>query len=81
MVLKCHGYKSVEEAESLAGKITALNGGCVKYEGKMIPVKLRIGISMIPGGGLSYKEVLDRVHNAIEKVRQDGVPVGVMEDM
>jgi len=73
------GYNNVKDAETLAQKITALNGNPVIYEGKEIPLSMRIGINRIPNGGLSYKETLDKMHDTIEKVKQDGVFVGILE--
>ncbi|AUS94975.1 hypothetical protein CDQ84_17465 [Clostridium thermosuccinogenes] len=74
------GYNSVIDAETLAQKITALNGKHVTYDGKEIPVSIRIGISKIPNGGLSYKEAFDKMHDTIERVKQDGVFIGVLEE-
>ena len=74
------GYNYATDAEALAQKITALNGNHVTYEGKEIPLSMRIGISRIPNGGLSYKETFDKIHDTIDKVKQDGVFVGVLED-
>jgi len=50
------GSNSVTDAEALAQKITALNDSHVTYDGKDIPLRMRIGISKIPEGGLNYKE-------------------------
>ena len=74
------GYRSAADAEMLAQKITALNGKHVIHDGREIPLSMRIGISKIPDGGLSYKEALDKMQGAIERVRQDGVFVGVLEE-
>ena len=74
------GYYSVIEAEALAKKITALNGNPVVFEGKEIPLSLRIGISKIPSGDLSYKEVLDKMHNVINKVKQGTTFIGIQEE-
>jgi AraC family transcriptional regulator len=74
------GYNSVIDAETLAQKIAALNGNHVTYDGKEIPLSMRIGISKIPNGGLSYKETFDKMHDTIDKVKQDGVFVGVLEE-
>jgi hypothetical protein len=41
---------------------------------------MRIGISKIPSGGLSYKETLDKMLNTIDRIRQEGVFVGVCEE-
>jgi AraC family transcriptional regulator len=74
------GYNSVIDAEVLARKITELNGNHVTYDGKEIPLSMRIGISKIPNGGLSYKEAFDKMHDTIDKVKQDNVFVGVIEE-
>jgi len=75
------GYRSVNEARELAQKITALNGNTVVCEDKEIPVKMRIGVSkIIKRQGLSYKEVFDKMHDTIDKVKQEGVYVGVLDE-
>lgn len=75
------GYRSVDDAKELAQKITALNGNKVNYEGKEIPLSIRIGISkIITREGLSYKEAFDKMHDTIEKVKQEGVYVGVLDE-
>lgn len=74
------GYNSVIDAETLAQKITASNGNHVTYDGKEIPFSVRIGISKIPNDGLSYKETFDKMHDTIDKVKQEGVFVGVLEE-
>lgn len=75
------GYRSADEARELAHRITALNGNTVVYEGKEVPVTMRIGISkIITRRGLSYKETFDRMHDTIDKVKQEGVYVGVLDE-
>lgn len=74
------GFSSVSDAEALAQRIAALNGMPASYEGREIPVNVRIAISRIPCGDLSYKETLDVMYDTIEKIRQDGVYVGVLEE-
>lgn len=74
------GYRSVTDAEALADKITALNGNCVMYNGKEIPLSMRIGISKTPNDGLSYHEVFNRMHDTIEKVKQGNTFVGILDD-
>lgn len=73
-------YHLIIDAESLAKKIIALNGNHVIHDGKEIPLSMRIGISQIPNGGLSYKEALDRVHDTINKAKQNGVLIGVLAE-
>jgi len=73
-------YSSVIDAEGLAQKITKLNGNTITYDGKEIPLSMRIGISKIPEGGLSYKETLDKMLDTIDKIKQEGVFVGVCEE-
>jgi len=73
-------YNSVIDAQALAQKITALNGNHVTYDGKEIPLSMRIGISKIPNGGLSYKETFDKIHDTIDKVKQYNVFIGIMEE-
>ena len=74
------GYDSLADAEALAREITALNGNHVSYDGKEIPLSMRIGISKVPGGGISYKETFDKMHDTIDKVKQDNVFVGIIEE-
>lgn len=74
------GYSSISDAEALAEKITSLNGSPVIYENKEIPLSMRIGINKIPNGALSYKETLDKIHDTIDKVKQDGVFVGILDE-
>jgi GGDEF domain-containing protein len=74
------GYYTVNEAKELAHKITALNGNFVTYDGKEIPLSMRIGISKIPNEGLSYKETFDKMYDTIEKVKKEGVYIGVLDD-
>lgn len=73
------GYASGTDAECLAQKITESNGKPILYGGREIPLSMRIGISKIPGGALSYKEALDRMLDTIDKVKRDDVFVGVFE--
>ncbi len=73
-------FYSLADAKGMAEKITELNGNCLIYEDKAIPLNIRIGISKIPGGGLRYKEVLGKMHEAIDKVKQDGTIIGVPEN-
>jgi len=74
------GYRSVTDAEALANQITALNGNCVMYNGKEIPLSMRIGISKISNDGLSYQETFNRIHDTIEKVKQANTFVGILEE-
>ncbi len=74
------GYCSVNDAEALAKSITSLNGNHVIFNDKEIPLSMRIGISKIPSGGLSYKEAFDKMHDTIDKVKQDGVFVGILDE-
>lgn len=74
------GYRSITDAETLARKITELNGNCVMHDGKEIPLSMRVGISKIPGGGLGYHEVFNKMHDTIDKVKQEGVFVGIQDD-
>ena len=74
------GYSSALDAENLANKITISNGKPIVYDGKEIPVSMRIGINKIPSGGLSYKEILDKMHDTIDKIKQDDVFVGIVEE-
>lgn len=74
------GYCSVTDAEALAGKITASNGNPVVYNGQEIPLNMRVGISKIPNSGLSYRDAFNRMHDTIEKVKQDNAFVGILSD-
>ncbi len=71
-------FHSVADAKNLARKIAELNGTCVIHEGKDIPLNMRIGISKVPSGELRYKEVLDIMHETIDKVKQEGSIIGVL---
>lgn len=74
------GYRSVTDAEALAQKITALNGSSVMHNGKEIPLSMRISICKIPGGGLSYHEAFRKMHDTIDKVKQDDAFIGILDN-
>lgn len=71
------GLHSAADAEILAAKITKSNGSPVTYDGQEISLSMRIGISKIPGGTLSYKEALDNMLDAVDKVKKDGTFIGI----
>ena len=68
------GYKSIADAEILAKKITALNGIPILLPDRAeVPLSLRIGITKISSGGLSYKETIDEMHTVIEQAKNKGI--------
>ena len=68
------GLHSVSEAVVLAERITALNGHTISLtNGTEISLSLRIGITRIPNGGLSYKEMMDEMHAAIDQAKDKGI--------
>jgi AraC family transcriptional regulator len=66
------GYASPADAEALARKIAEKNGDPVAFDGQEIPLTLRIGVSQIPTGGLSYQKALNDLAQAVEKTRKTG---------
>ncbi len=59
-------------AEALARRITARNGDKLKHGGQSIPIVIRIGISRIPTGALSYKKALEIMESSVEEARLAG---------
>jgi AraC family transcriptional regulator len=62
-------YKNVSDADLLARRIIAKNGGTIKVGEHDISLSLRIGISQIQENTLSYHKALAILNNAIEKAR------------
>ena len=74
-------YKSVMDAEALAQKIVSSNGITVKANEHKIPLYLRIGISKIPSGALSYQKALAILSDAIAQARKTNDYIAIyMED-
>ena len=71
-------YESALDAEALARKLVAKNGGIVKSAGHEIPLSLRIGVSQIPTGGLSYQKSLDILNTSIAQARKETDNVAVL---
>ena len=63
-------YKSLAEAEALAKKIVSDNGTAVKAGEHDIPLSLRIGISKIPSGSLTYQEALQILSDSVAQARE-----------
>ena len=61
----------VAEAEALAWKIIAHNGVVVRVLGQDIPLSLRVGVSRIPDGALSYRKALDVLNKSIAQARNN----------
>lgn len=66
------GYKSLDEAQALARRITARNGETVKAENHEIALSLWVGISRVPEGALSYRRTLELMSNAVDGARKSG---------
>lgn len=74
------GLKSADDVWSLARRIIDKNGTPVLYEGVEIPVSVRIIIDKIPVGSLSYRETLDRIFGAIDRIKGEGVYLSIITD-
>ena len=71
------GYKSLDDAEALARRITSRNGETFSFGDKEIPVSLRVGISRLPEGKLNYKDTLKIMYDAIGKAVEAENHIGV----
>ena len=72
------GYRGLADAKDLAARITAQNGMTELVQEKEISLSMRVGISQIPGGGLSYKEVLDQMMASLDITRQGNSAIGLL---
>jgi AraC family transcriptional regulator len=70
-------YKSAQDAEALAKKITAQNGNPVKTGEHEIPLSLRIGISQIPEQMPNYKKALEILYDSIALARENGESIAI----
>lgn len=62
-------------ADETAQRVTALNGQSVVFEGREIPLTLRVGAVKLYCGGshnLRYSELFDRMHKVICHTREEG---------
>ena len=69
--------ESVAEAEALARKITDQNGVAVKAGADEIPLSLRIGISQVPNGALSYQKALEILSKSVAQARSNNDDIAV----
>ena len=63
-------YRSAADAEALARKIVSFNGVVVNTDEHKIPLSLRIGISKIPSGALSYQKALQILQDSVTQARK-----------
>lgn len=76
------GLSDKAEADGVAQKIIALNGKAHGYDGKEIPVSVRVGAVKLNCGGHSvrYSELFDRMQNAINETRDLGKVIYFIND-
>lgn len=72
--------KTSKEAEALAKKITAQNNNPVKANGYEIPLSLRVGITKIPSGALSYQKSLEILNKSVAKARSKNEYIAIYEE-
>lgn len=72
------GYQACDDAKQLADRITAKNDTEELVQGQAIPLSLRVGISKMPGDGLSYKEILDQMMASLEQTRRSKAAIGIL---
>lgn len=65
------GLCDMDQARTLAEEIAAPNGEAVAVGENQIPVGMRIGISRVPEGALSYNKALSIIIDAVSKARED----------
>ncbi len=66
------GQTDKRKAEETANKVLAKNGGAVVFEGKEIPLSVRVGAVMLKSEHLRYSELFDRFQKTIDSTRDTG---------
>lgn len=67
------GLSDKEKVEETARRVISLNGQPVEFEGRMIPLSLRVGaIPLSISGNVRYSELFDRMQHAINETRDVG---------
>ena len=69
-----------DEFAIVTGYSSILNGSPVIYDGKEIPLCVRIYISKLPSDEQKYKETFSKIHDSIVKVRKENVFIGLLDE-
>jgi len=69
-----------DEFAIVTGYSSILNGSPVIYDGKEIPLSVRIYISKLPSDEQKYKETFSKIHDSIVKVRKENVFIGLLDE-